>query len=72
MDDHPSQWHCPCCEDDAPVFKSLALVVTHIASEHPNALSNGLKNLLSDSEIKIMGITKCPLCDNEGPKIHQA
>ncbi|KAK5635064.1 hypothetical protein RRF57_010776 [Xylaria bambusicola] len=68
MNDHPSQWHCPCCEADAPVFRSLSGVMNHIMSTHPNVLSDSLEDLLSDAEIKVMGITQCPLCDNEGPQ----
>ncbi|KAI0552909.1 hypothetical protein F4679DRAFT_28866 [Xylaria curta] len=68
MNDHPSQWHCPCCEGDAPVFKSLSAVINHIMSRHPDAISDSLEDLLSDAEIKVMGITECPLCDSEGPQ----
>lgn len=66
MNDHPSQWQCPCCEGDALVFKSLHGVINHIISIHSDAISDNLEDLLSDSEIKVMGITKCPLCDSEG------
>ncbi|KAI0854733.1 hypothetical protein F4860DRAFT_522507 [Xylaria cubensis] len=66
LNDHPSQWHCPCCEDDAPVFDSLSGVTNHIMSRHPDAISDSLEDLLSDAEIKVMGITECPLCDSEG------
>ncbi|GAP92591.1 putative WD domain-containing protein [Rosellinia necatrix] len=65
--DHPSQWYCPCCASNAPVFKSLSGVINHIMSRHPDAISDNLEDLLSDAEIKVMGITKCPLCDSEGP-----
>ncbi|TRX94463.1 hypothetical protein FHL15_004618 [Xylaria flabelliformis] len=68
MNDHPSQWHCPCCEDDAPVFESLFEVNNHMMSRHPDAISDSLEDLLSDAEIKVMGITKCPLCDSKGPQ----
>ncbi|GAW14127.1 hypothetical protein ANO14919_035210 [Xylariales sp. No.14919] len=68
MNDHPSQWRCPCCEGDAPVFDSLSGVVNHIIPTHPDTLSGSLKDLLSDAEIKVMGITQCPLCDSEGPQ----
>ncbi|KAI0405909.1 hypothetical protein F4802DRAFT_561183 [Xylaria palmicola] len=68
MNDHPSQWHCPCCEGDSPVFKSLTGVINHIMSRHPGALSGNLEDLLSDAETNVMGITKCPLCDSEGPQ----
>ncbi|KAI1149604.1 hypothetical protein F4825DRAFT_453287 [Nemania diffusa] len=67
MDDHPSQWSCPCCAD-AHMFKSLSGVINHIRSKHPDAISDRLDDLLSDAEIKVMGITKCPLCDSEGPQ----
>ncbi|KAI1157467.1 hypothetical protein F5B18DRAFT_173843 [Nemania serpens] len=68
MNDHPSQWHCPCCKSDIPVFRSLSGVITHIMSKHPDAISDGLEDLLSNAEMKVMGITKCPLCDSEGPQ----
>ncbi|KAI1132237.1 hypothetical protein F5Y10DRAFT_284131 [Nemania abortiva] len=66
MNDHPSQWNCPCCEGDAPMFESLSGVINHITLRHPDAISNGLEDLLSDAEIKVMGITQCPLCNSEG------
>ncbi|KAI0975033.1 hypothetical protein F4678DRAFT_360001 [Xylaria arbuscula] len=66
MNGHPSHWRCPCCEGDAPVFKSLARVINHIMTTHPDAISNNLEDLLSNAEEKAMGITKCPLCDSEG------
>ncbi|KAI0515129.1 hypothetical protein F5B22DRAFT_608481 [Xylaria bambusicola] len=68
MNDHPSQWQCPCCEADAPVFQSLSGVMNHIMSSHPDALSDSLEDLLSDAETKVMGIAQCPLCDDEGPQ----
>ncbi|KAI0191452.1 WD40-repeat-containing domain protein [Xylaria flabelliformis] len=69
MNDHLSQWHCPCCEDDAPVFESISGVKSHILSGHPDAVSDSsLEDLLSDAEIKVMGITECPLCGSEGPQ----
>ncbi|KAI1742164.1 WD40-repeat-containing domain protein [Xylaria scruposa] len=68
MNDHPSQWHCPCCDGDATVFKSLSGVINHIMSKHPDAISESLEDLLLDAEIKVMGITECPLCDSEGPQ----
>ena len=40
----------------------------HIASQHPEALSDGFEDLLSIAEINIMCITKCPLCDSTGPQ----
>ncbi|CZR61670.1 uncharacterized protein PAC_11567 [Phialocephala subalpina] len=68
MNDHPPQWQCPCCGGDPPVFKSLSRITTHMMSKHPDAISDGLKDLLSAAEINVMGITKCPLCDSEGPQ----
>ncbi|KAI0534377.1 hypothetical protein GGR58DRAFT_505341 [Xylaria digitata] len=68
MNDHPSQWHCPRCSGEAPVFKSLSGVMNHIMLRHPDAVSGGLEDLLSDAEVKVMGITECPLCDSEGPQ----
>ena len=68
MNDHPPHWQCPCCEGDSPTFKSLSKMTIHIGAQHPEALSDGLENLLSIAEINIMGITKCPLCDSEGPQ----
>ena len=68
MNDHPPHWQCPCCEGVSPTFKSLSEMTTHIASLHPEALSDGLEELLSIAEINIMGITKCPLCNSEGPQ----
>ncbi|KIW24024.1 uncharacterized protein PV07_09763 [Cladophialophora immunda] len=68
MNDHPPQWQCPCCEGDPPMFKSLSSIISHMVSKHPNVNSNNLEDLLSSSEISVMGITKCPLCDSEGPQ----
>lgn len=68
MNDHPPHWQCPCCEGHSPTFMSLSGMTTHIASQHPEALSDGLEDLLSFAEITIMGIAKCPLCDSEGPQ----
>lgn len=66
INDHPPHWQCPCCEGDFTTFKSLSEMTIHIASEHPEALSEGLGDLLSIAEINFMGITECPLCDTEG------
>jgi hypothetical protein len=68
MSDHPPQWQCPCCEDDPPVFKSLSGITSHMVSKHVDEVSWGLEDLLSEAEIKVMGITKCPLCDSDGPQ----
>lgn len=68
MNDHPPHWQCPCCESDFPTFKSLSEMTMHIASQHPEALSDGFGDLLSIAEINIMGITECPLCDSKGPQ----
>ncbi|KAF7503908.1 hypothetical protein GJ744_002989 [Endocarpon pusillum] len=68
MNDHPPHWECPCCEGDYPTFMSLSGMTTHIASQHSDALSDGLEDLLSIAEVTIMGIAKCPLCDSEGPQ----
>lgn len=67
MNDHPPHWQCPCCESDSPTFKSLSKMTMHIASQHPEDLSDGFEDLLSIAEIN-MGITKCPLCDSKGPQ----
>ena len=40
----------------------------HIASQHPEALSDRLEDLLSIAEFNAMGITECPLCDSKGPQ----
>ena len=67
MNDHPPYWRCPCCEGDSLTFKSLSEMTMHIKSQHPEALSDELEDLLSTAKINILGITKCPLCDSEGP-----
>jgi hypothetical protein len=68
MNDHPPQWQCPCCEGDPPMFKSLSGITSHVMSKHLDVISDSLEDLLSDAEINVMGVTKCPLCDSEGPQ----
>lgn len=70
MSDHPPQWQwqCPCCEGDPPVFKSISGITVHLMSAHLDAASDGLQALLQEAELNVMGITKCPLCDSEGPR----
>ena len=50
------------------MFKSLSGITSHMMSKHLDVISDGLEDLLSDAEINVMGITKCPLCDSEGPQ----
>lgn len=68
MNDHPPQWQCPCCEDDPPRFKLFSEITSHLKSQHLNSDLNGLEDLLSDAEVRVMGISSCPLCDSEGPE----
>lgn len=68
MSDHPPQWQCPCCGGDPPVFKSISGITAHLMSAHLDAASDSLEALLQEAELNVMGITKCPLCDSEGPQ----
>jgi hypothetical protein len=68
MNAHPPRWQCPYCHGDPPIFTSLAGITTHLHTHHWDDVSNDeLADALSESEIHIMGITKCPLCDSIGP-----
>ncbi|TGJ84005.1 hypothetical protein E0Z10_g4749 [Xylaria hypoxylon] len=66
MNDHPSQWQCPCCEGDPLIFKLLTEILHHLMSEHPVASSDRFEHLVMVAEIKVMGITECPLCEFSG------
>ncbi|KID98430.1 Protein kinase-like domain protein, partial [Metarhizium majus ARSEF 297] len=68
MSDHPPQWQCPCCGGDPPVFKSISGITAHLMSAHLDAASDSLEALLQEAELNVIGITKCPLCDSEGPQ----
>ncbi|KAH8812802.1 hypothetical protein F5884DRAFT_671604 [Xylogone sp. PMI_703] len=68
LNEHPPQWQCPCCEDDPPMFESLSGITGHLMSEHLDIISDDIGDLLSAAEINVMGITKCYLCDSEGPQ----
>ncbi|KAH0593708.1 hypothetical protein MHUMG1_08459 [Metarhizium humberi] len=68
MSDHPPQWQCPCCGGDPPIFKSISGITAHLMSAHLDAAPDSLEALLQEAELNVMGITKCPLCDSEGPQ----
>ena len=37
-------------------------------AEHSEEVADNFGEFLLDAEIKVMGITTCPLCDSEGPQ----
>lgn len=65
--DHDPQWQCPLCEGDAARYERLSEFITHAMTAH-DAESDELEFLISDAEVNVFGITKCPLCDSEGPE----
>ncbi|KAH8811301.1 hypothetical protein F5884DRAFT_270157 [Xylogone sp. PMI_703] len=68
MSVHPPRWQCPCCPGDPPIFISLADIMAHLQIDHSNDVSDDeLADVLSESVIHVMSITKCPLCDSDGP-----
>ncbi|KAH8719541.1 hypothetical protein GQ44DRAFT_751601 [Phaeosphaeriaceae sp. PMI808] len=68
INDHPPHWQCPCCGGDPPIFNSISGITTHLMTEHSQEVGDDLGEFLLDTEINVIGITKCPLCDSEGPQ----
>jgi hypothetical protein len=66
--DHPPRWQCPCCNDDPPIFTSLSGFVVHVSSDHSEKVDHDLEALICGSQISMMGLKKCPLCEFEGPQ----
>lgn len=51
MNDHISQWQCPHCEGDAPVFKSRLDIESHLLSKHADRNLGIWGKLFSPAEL---------------------